>query len=420
MSSINLTPQRSETKLVPSLSFIVIFVLVMVAGGFLFLAFMPVILPTGASTQAEQVDRIFGFMLFIGAMVFVLVQGLLVVSVVKWRVRPGDRADGPPVHGNTTLEAVWTAIPTLIVTVIAIYSLTVYSETRIVAPSEQAVGAIGARYAWTFNYTISQEDLPAGIDFNALKPEIQADLSDEDGVITFSSTKLYTWVGRPTVVRMNAADVNHAFWIPAMRVKQDVLAGRTTEIRFTPTQAGSFRVVCAELCGAGHGNMAGEVVTDPATGEEFLSGAWVIVYESEEAYLREFFEPSAITSLLPPDDPVLVGRQILASGKYPCNTCHVLADLNWVGVVGPNLNGIGDRADDRAAQSGEVDATAYLIHSIRHPGDWLVPGFGNLMPQFNPDPGQANYMPDSDLNAIVAYLLAQTAAAQASAGSSTN
>lgn len=420
MSSINLTPQRSETKLVPSLSFIIVFVVVMVAGGFLFLSFMPLILPAEASTQAQQVDRIFGFMLFIGAMVFFLVQGLLVVSVVKWRARPGDKADGPPVHGNTTLEAVWTAIPTLIVAVIAVYSLVVYNETRIIAPSEQAVNAIGARYAWTFNYTISQDDLPAGIDFNALKPEIQADLSDEDGAITFSSPKLYTWVGRPTVVRMNAADVNHAFWIPAMRVKQDVLAGRTTEIRFTPTTAGSYRVVCAELCGAGHGNMAGEVVTDPATGEEFLAGAWVIVYATEEEYLSQFFEPTAITSLLPPDDPALVGRQLLASGKYPCNTCHVLADLNWVGVVGPSLNGIGDRADERAAQSGEVDAPGYLVHSIRHPGDWLVPGFGNLMPQFNPDTGQSNYMPDSDLNAIVAYLLSQTAQASASTASNTN
>jgi mono/diheme cytochrome c family protein len=151
-----------------------------------------------------------------------------------------------------------------------------------------------------------------------------------------------------------------------------------------------------------------------------MSGAWVIVYATEEEYLSQFFEPTAITNLLPPDDPVLVGRQVLASGKYPCNTCHVLADLNWVGVVGPSLNGIGDRAGDRAAIAGDADAAAYLIHSIRHPGDWLVPGFGNLMPQFNPDAGQANYMPDSDLNAIVAYLLSQTASAQASAGSSTN
>ncbi len=420
MSSINLTPQRSETKLVPSLSFIIVFVVVMVAGAFAFLSFMPLILPPEASTQAQEVDRIFGFMLFIGALVFMLVQGLLVVSVVRWRARPGDRGDGPPIHGNTTLEAVWTAIPAVIVTVIAIYSFTVWQNTRVIAFGEQSVGAIGARYAWTFNYTISQDDLPAGIDFNALKPEIQADLTDEDGVITFSATKLYTWVGQPVVVRMDAADVNHAFWIPAMRVKQDVLAGRTTEIRFTPTMAGSFRVVCAELCGAGHGNMAGELVTDPATGEQYLTGAWVIVYETEEEYLSQFFEPTATTNLLPPDDPVLVGRQILASGKYPCNTCHVLADLNWVGVVGPSLNGIGDRADERAAAGGDADATAYLIHSIRHPGDWLVPGFGNLMPQFNADSDQTNYMPDSDLNAIVAYLLAQTAAAQASAGSTTN
>jgi cytochrome c oxidase subunit 2 len=420
MSSINLSPQRSESNITPSLSFIIVMVVVMVAGGFAFLAFMPYILPPAASTQAEQVDQIFGFMLFIGAMVFVLVQGLLIASVVRWRAKAGDKTDGPPVHGNTTLEAVWTAIPTVIVTVIAIYSLTIWQNTRVIAPNEQSVHALGARYAWTFNYQISRDALPAGIEFDQLKPEIQADLTDEDGVITFSAPQLYTWVGQPVVVRMDAADVNHAFWIPAMRVKQDVLAGRTTEIRFTPTQPGSYRIVCAELCGAGHGNMAGEIAVDPATGEEYLTGAWLIVYETEEQYLSQFYEPTATTNLLPPDDPVLVGRQILASGRYPCNTCHVLSDLNWVGAVGPSLNGIGDRAASRAAQAGDPDATAYLIHSIRYPGDWLVPGFGNLMPQFNPNPDQPNYMPESDLNAIVAYLLAQTASPQASVGANAN
>ncbi|MDX2136675.1 MAG: cytochrome c oxidase subunit II [Chloroflexota bacterium] len=403
MSSINLPSPRGGSNLTPSLSTIIVGVVVILAGALFFAIIVPGIMPVQASTQAQQIDQLFTFLMFVGGAVFMLVQGVLLYAVVRYRARPGDLADGPPVHGNTMIEAVWTAIPAVIVAVLAIYSVVVWNNTHAVAPNEKIVNSVGARFAWTFNYTVDRETLPTGLNFDQLKPEIQADLTDEDGIISFSSPMLYTWVGQPVAVRMTATDVNHAFWVPTMRVKQDVLVGRTTEVRFTPTMAGSFRIVCAELCGSGHGNMAGEIGAD---GE--LLGSWVIVFENEEEYLAQFYNPEATSVVLPPDDPALLGRQILASGAYPCAACHVLDDLGWAGAVGPNLNGIGDRADARAAQAGDADGAAYLVHSIRAPGDWLVPGFGNLMPQFNPDPGQANYMPDSDLNAIVAYLLSQT------------
>jgi cytochrome c len=93
---------------------------------------------------------------------------------------------------------------------------------------------------------------------------------------------------------------------------------------------------------------------------------------------------------------------ILASGVYPCASCHIVDDLGWNGAVGPSLNNVGNRAATRVA--GET-AEEYLRISIRMPGAYLVPGYNNLMPQFNAEPGQPNYMPDSDLDAIVAYLL---------------
>jgi cytochrome c oxidase subunit 2 len=398
-----MTPPRASAKLTPSLSLIIVGIVVMLAGALALVTLVPYILPPQASTQAREVDSLFAFLLFVGGMVFILVEGLILVSVLRFRAQPGDKSDGPPIQGNNTLEFVWTLIPAIIVAILAIYSFVVWTNIRAVAANEFEVEATGARFAWTFTYEISEADLPAGVTLDQLKPEVQANLTDEDGVITFNAPKLYTWVGQPVVVHMVAQDVNHAFWIPAMRVKQDVLVGRTTDVRFTPTLAGEYRIVCAELCGSGHGAMAGERDRDGN-----LVGAWLIVYETEEEYLANFYNEAANTVLFPPDDPALVGRQILASGSYPCNSCHVMTDLGWVGNVGPNLNGIGARAESRAAQSGEVDGTRYLIRSIRHPGDWLVPGFGNLMPQFNPDPGQPNYMPDSDLNAIVAYLLTQT------------
>ena len=130
------------------------------------------------------------------------------------------------------------------------------------------------------------------------------------------------------------------------------------------------------------------------------------MYEDEETYMREFYRPEAQNVLFPPEDPVALGRQILAAGSYPCASCHVLSDLGWQGNVGPNLDDIGNRA---ATRRGGFTAEEYLANSIRHPGEYVVPGYGNLMPQFNPDPALTNYMPDDHLNAIVAYLLTQQA-----------
>jgi cytochrome c oxidase subunit II len=407
MSSTTL-PKSSNSSGGGSFAFsIIAFTALCLVGGFVIATvFTPMIFPVQASTQAVEVDRLFWVLLFLGGAIFLFVEGLILFSVLRFRAKPGDLADGPPIHGSRTLELIWTAIPCVIVTVLVFLSVQVWNSTHAVLPNEQAAQAVAARFAWTFNYTISRDDMPATLNYDQLKPEIRADLEDEDGVITFSSQKLYTWVNQPVVVTMTTQDVNHAFWVPAMRVKQDVLAGRETTVRFTPTQEGVFRVVCAELCGSGHGAMAGEIVGE---GEDArLNGAWVVVYADEAEFLREFYEPTATAALLPPDDPALVGRAVLASGAYPCATCHVLPDLGWAGNIGPSLVGIGDRAADRAESTGDADAAAYLVHSIRLPADYLVPGFGNLMPQFNPDAGQANYMSENDLNAIVAYLLTQT------------
>lgn len=399
MSLTQPQPGKQAATTTTSLVWIVAAALAIVLGGILIATFAPVLLPPQASAEARQIDALFQFMLAIGGMIFLLVQGALVYSVIAFRAKPGDRSDGPPIHGNATLELVWTIIPAIIVLVITAFAYVVYADTRVVGANEQQIGTLGARYAWTFSYDFSRADLPADVDFAALPPEVQADLTDDDGTIAFTNAQMHTWVGQRVDAVITATDVNHAFWVPAMRIKQDALVGRETNVRFTPIEAGVYRIVCAELCGAGHGNMAGEVAPN---GD--LVGSWLIVHADEEAFRREFLIPQMNQILFPPEDPALRGRQILASGAYPCASCHILDDLGWAGQVGPSLNGIGARTN-RVTQSGAVDMSDYLHRSIRHPGEWLVPGYGNLMPQFNPNPDQPNYMPDADLDAIVAYLL---------------
>jgi mono/diheme cytochrome c family protein len=157
-------------------------------------------------------------------------------------------------------------------------------------------------------------------------------------------------------------------------------------------QAQQYRVVCAELCGGGHGQMY----------------TFVNLYETEEDYL------AAMRALWgdiidPPADPIERGRQILASGAYPCAGCHTLdaEGIDWTGVTGPALNGVGERAPRRSPGMG---AEEYLYRSIYYPQELFVPGYiGVVMPQFQPEnPDGANYMPTSDVYYIVSFLCSLT------------
>jgi cytochrome c oxidase subunit 2 len=273
--------------------------------------------------------------------------------------------------------------------------------TSITAPqeNEQRVHVVGQRFAWSFNYDIPADGLPEGVTPDQLPEDVQAVYSSGD-IVRFSSPQLHTWVGQPVHVLLRTEDVNHSFWIPGMRIKQDLLTGRETDIRFTPIEAGVYRIVCAELCGSGHGAMAGTVSEDGTT----LQGAWLVVHADEPTFLREFYNPEARNVLFPPDDPVELGRQLLESGRYPCATCHTLTSLGWTGNQGPNLDGIGTRAETRIAGTSAHD---YLHDSIRNPTHYVVPGFQPLMPQFNDEPNEPNFMPETDLEPIIAYLLTQ-------------
>lgn len=382
-----------------SLIWIIVAGLAIIVGGLLIAMLTPAVVPTEGSAEAQQVDGLFRFMLALGGMIFLLVQGVIAFSVIRFRAKANDFSDGPPIQGNTTLEFVWTVIPAIIVVVITIYAYSVYVSTREEKPNEQTVEVTAQRFAWNFTYSVTQDDVPSTVDATRIPEDIQSALSAGENV-TFSYPQLHTWVGQPVHVLLHSEDVNHAFWIPGMRVKQDVLPGRITDVRFTPIEAGVYRIVCAELCGSGHGDMAGQVTNTNA-----LSGAWLVVHADEETYLQEFWNPEVANVLNPPEDPAIRGRQIISA--YPCSGCHALSDLGWTGVTGPSLNGIATRTQ-RLSATGLATMEEYIHESIRHPMNYVVPGYSPVMPQFNESPDQPNYMPESDLEAIIAYLMTQT------------
>jgi len=383
-----------------SLIWIIAAGLAIILGGLLIASFTPAIFPAQGSTQAQQVDTLFRFMLAIGGAIFLLVNGVLLYSVIRFRARKGDNSDGPPIHGNTTLEFTWTVIPAVIVLILTIYSFQVWTSIRAPQPNEQTVNVVGQRFVWSFNYPITDKTLPQGVTMDQL-PQAAKD-AVTSGKALFTSSQLGTWVNQPVHAFLDTVDVNHAFWIPGMRIKQDLLAGRETDVRFTPVEAGTYRIECAELCGPGHGTMAGSLGGPDNT---TLMGSWLVVYPDEQTYLREFYDPQAAAVLFPPTDPALLGQQVI--GNYACKGCHTLTSQGWAGTIGPHLDGIGSRAGNRIPGMAAED---YIHDSLRNPAHFIVPGFTNDMTPFsnqNPPPGGATYMSDEDLNAITAFLLTQ-------------
>ena len=363
------------------------FVLVTALGVGWFTTFVPAIFPAQASAESKSVDDLFMVLLVIGGVVFFLIQGLLVISVIAFRARPGDDSDGRSYHGNMILEIVWTIIPSLVVVFLAVISFNVWMQNstpkaniNMVNGESLAIEVTGARYAWTHTYETGRAD------------------ANGEPIVINSGPILHTYIGQNVDLILQAQDVIHAYWIPAMRVKQDLLpgdpdaGGRPTQIRFTPIRVegasypAKYPIVCAELCGDGHGRMRGDV----------------IVYEDESQYLDLFYEPAIYAILNPPADPMLRGEVTIQN--YICNSCHILDSLGWTGTTGPSLNGIADRAGERVAgQSAEE----YLITSVWDPNSYLVPGYDSQMANFGPDEPGANAMTAEELYSIVAYLCTQ-------------
>ena len=226
------------------------------------------LLPIAASSDAGDVDELFDFMMTIATGLFLLVEGVLVYSVIKFRRKKGDTTDGPPIEGNVPLEIVWTAIPTVIVFILSIYSFEIYNRMGGLDP--MTAGDPGPQMAHAHHHSqlvaldperqialglgaspgSEQEGSPLEIKVNGI--QYAWIFTYPDGVV---SGEIHVPVDRPVALNMTAGDVIHAFWLPEFRIKQDVIPGRETKLVFTPNKIGQYPVVCAELCGAYHGGM---------------------------------------------------------------------------------------------------------------------------------------------------------------------
>lgn len=209
--------------------------------------------PVAAATQAGPIDTLYDVLLIVSVPVFVLVVVVVLFSVWKFRMRPGqENEDGPPIHGNTRLEVVWTAIPALLLVGLCSYAWAVLYDIEKAKPNTLQIGVYGQQFAWSYRYAA-----PGGRAFSVDELYLPC---EPTGSGTGSGAPCK---GRPVRFSIHAVDVIHSFWVPEFRMKQDAVPGITTTQRITPDRLGTYPIVCTELCGTGHATMRSTVHVVP-------------------------------------------------------------------------------------------------------------------------------------------------------------
>jgi cytochrome c oxidase subunit II len=197
-------------------------------------------LPVSASRQRDRIDFTFWLATGISIFIFAVVVSTILFSVVKFRARPDDDTDGPPIHGHTGLEIAWTAVPALLVTAIAVAAAIVLSENGNAGSNPLVVDVTGVQFAWSFEYR------------NGAARGVQSPI-------------LRLPRGRPVKLELRSKDVIHSFWVPQFGQKMDALPyveeyPHPNELVITPTKLGTYPVICTELCGLGHSLMRSTVI----------------------------------------------------------------------------------------------------------------------------------------------------------------
>ena len=248
------------------------------------------------SDYAWGIQHLLEQLTFWVVVIFVLVQGLLIYAVIRFRSRPGA-PDPKPIHGNTALEIAWTIAPALILLVIAIPTVvTIFKTQSKPLPDAMHIKVVGHQWWWEFQY-----------------PALGFVTADE----------MHIPVGKPVFLEIESADVLHSFWFPAIGGKRDAVPSRTNHIAFTADSLGTFPGQCAELCGLSHANMRMHLMVE--TPEEFQSWA-----ERQKAPPAE------------PDTTTLAGQGKAIFSQSACIGCHTIEGVS-VGAIGPNLTHVGSR-----------------------------------------------------------------------------
>ena len=307
------------------------------------------LMPVEASAQAVDIDWMWNLEVVAISFLFSLIVVPLVYSLIVFRRKKGDTTDAEHMEGNTKLEITWTIIPLFVVLAYAYLGAVNLAETRRVDPEAAVVKVTGLQWSWTFEY-----------------PSVNG--------LSIVSDELHLPVGKQVLLRMTSNDVIHSFWVPEFRVKQDLVPGRITELRITPTLEGNYKVRCAELCGTSHAFMEKPVIVSSQADYD----AWI-------AKQAELAQQASQT-------PEGRGQALVAASG--CAACH---SINGAAGIGPTWFGLYEHQVELTDGSTVVADDAYIHESIKAPQAKIVRGFENqLMPNYG--------FSDEQIDDIVAYI----------------
>jgi len=305
--------------------------------------------PQQASAQAAQVDAIYFFMVAVTAFFSLLIAVLVVVFAVKYR-RKSDDEVGVAIHGSLALELLWTFIPLGIAMVMFAWGAKVFFDLYRPPAGAMEIFVVGKQWMWKVQHADGQREI----------------------------NELHVPIGRPVKLVMGSEDVIHSYYIPAFRVKADVIPGRYNSMWFTATRPGRYRLFCAEYCGTKHSGMVGWITAmEPADYQAWLSGG-----------------PATAS-------PVAAGQKLFSD--LACNSCHQQGPQ----ARGPALEGLFGKTIELQGGGTALVDEAFIRESIVNPQAKVAAGFLPIMPTFQ------GLVTEEQLLQLIAYVrsLGQQAAA---------
>jgi len=306
-------------------------------------------LPENASNLASGVDNVLLFVTVLSVFFFLLISAVLIGFAIKYR-RKTEYDETPYITGNELLEVIWTVIPSVLLMIIFAWGYIEYRKMRHPPENAMEVNVIARQWLWQFDY------------YNGKK----------------TINELYVQQDRPVRMVMRSDDVLHSFFVPAFRVKQDILPGNYTQLWFIPTKAGTFDLFCAEYCGTGHSKMLAKVhVLGPEAYAIWEKGIGID-------------EGTAVASSLPPAEQ---GGELF--NKRGCNACH---SIDGSVLVGPSFKGLFGK-DEKLTNGKTINVDEnYLRESILQPQLNIVEGYQPVMPAFE------GILSDEEVTALIEYI----------------
>lgn len=306
-------------------------------------------LPEQASEFAPSVDWLNNLITDISVFFTVAIVGSMIYFAIRYRRRNGVDHETDRIEGSHLLEIIWTAVPTVICIYVAAYGYVIFEDLRAIPNDKEAVviNVQGQKWKWDFEYANGKK----------------------------TTGEFVVPVNEPIKLIMTSTDVLHSFFVPAMRVKSDVIPKQYTYLWFKPVKTGEYHTFCTEYCGTNHSGM--------------LARLRVVSKAEYERWLADDSEALRMSRMKPSD----LGKTLYV--QKTCNVCH---SLDGSRLVGPSFLKLYGREEEMESGEKITADENYIKNSIINPNAQIVKGYAPAMPSFS---GQLS---DDEIHALIAFI----------------